>query len=449
MRVESLRQIPRSVWQYVKRRKANLLLLVASFVWVLSYFGTFSPILSPFVYPNLAPHGWHNITPHGNIVLYDFAASTDTPGLLIACGSAWSITWNDTSTWLPGRLHFWRSSDGGATWELLHPPFGDGQECAVSMPTGEPDTAMATVDSASDPSSSSNRATTWVSHDAGISWHLVATASANSDSASSDYGPGSNYRHGLLYGYGVSGGAANFTLAYSADDGATWAPLPSTPSALQQQGWQIASDSSSPVPDYRGDYWWYRAVSLQGQPPMLEHSTDDGRTWTLVGAIGTEPMQSVLLATTPALPDHVCAAHLSGETTHLSLFASADGGKTWQAGAMPARLANTTGETGFSLQIGANGDCYQGYHYHRAQTPAQENDYAFLRLAPRSTVLQVIPLGNYQNVTSERTNYVPAGSGMHARLIINSELPSPGWAAALSGLATETDENQLLWAAAP
>ena len=182
---------------------------------------------------------------------------------------------------------------------------------------------------------------------------------------------------------------------------------------------------------------------------MLEHSTDDGRTWTLVGAIGTEPMQSVLLATTPLQPNDVCAAHLSEETNHLGIFASADSGKAWQTGAMPSSLANTTGETDFALNIGAQGDCYQGYLYHHAQTSSDENDYAFLRLAPMSSTLQVIPLGNDQNTLDYRTTYVPAGNGMSARLVANPGLPFPGMAAAVSDLATETDRGQLLWTAVP
>lgn len=182
---------------------------------------------------------------------------------------------------------------------------------------------------------------------------------------------------------------------------------------------------------------------------MLEHSVDDGRTWTLLGAIGTEPFQSVLLATTPLLPGHLCAAHISGKTNHLSLFASADGGQTWRRGAMPANLANTTGETAFSLQIGANGECYQGYHYHRPQAPENENDYMFLRLLPQTADLQEIPLGSNQNAFSGDTTYVPAGNSMGARLIINSFLPTLGWASIFSGAATETDRGQLLWMAVP
>lgn len=443
MSVRQSEQIHSGTSRDVKSRIFRLLLLLPILATGLSYFGVFSPILSPLVYPKLAPPGWHNITPHGKIVLFDFAASAETPSLMLACGSAFNITVTDPTTWIPGRFHFWRTRDGGAHWELLHPPFGDGERCGVSIHAGEHESIIAIMDSSSDPTSSTNVTTTWLSHDEGTTWRRITYTNVNS------YGLGADYRHGLLYSYGSPDDSTNNTLAVSANDGVTWTPIPSMPSKLQQQGWQIDYDSSPPEPDYGEDQGWYRVLSLRGQPPMLEHSADDGRTWALVGAIGTEPMQSVLLASTPLLPGHLCAAHLSGKTNHVSIFSSADGGQTWQTGAIPANLVNTTGETGFSLQIGANGDCYQGYHYHRPQAPENENDYVYLRLAPQSSTLQEIPLGNNQNIASTDTMYVPAGNGMGARLIVNSELPPSSGAAVFSDLATETDQGQLLWAAVP
>ena len=439
MSVRQSGQFHSGISRDVKSRIFRLLLLLPILATGLTYFGAFSPILSPLVYPNLAPPGWHNITPHGKIVLFDFAASAETPGLMLACGSAFNITVTDPTTWIPGRFHFWRTRDGGANWELLHPPFGDGERCGVSIHAGEPESIIATIDSSSDPASSTNVETSWISHDSDTSWRRITYTNVNS------YGLGAHYRHGLLYGFGSPNDSNDYNLAFSTDDGATWTPIPSAPSKLQQQGWQIEDLE----PDYGGDFWWYRILRSRGQPPMLEHSVDDGRTWMLVGAIGTEPIQPLLFATTPLLPGHLCAAHISGETDHLIIFSSADGGQTWQTGAMPANLANTSGETGFSLQIGANGDCYQGYHYHRPQAPKNENDYVYLRLTSQSSVLQEIPLGNNQNIASTDTMYVPAGNGMGARLIVNSELPPSGWSTAFSDLATETDQGQLLWAAVP
>lgn len=424
------------------------LLLAMPLAWVLSYCGAFSPILSPLVYPNLAPPGWHNITPHGNIVLDGYAASTDVPGLMMACGTVFSITVNDPSTWKPMQLHFWRSRDGGAHWELLHGPFGDGSYCDLSMPPGASGAIAATVENgSSDATPSATSATTWISHDSGDSWHRLTAAASGNYVGGIDRGR--YYRHGLLYGFSQWGSQDTPTLAFSVDDGITWIPIPSAPSKLEQQGWQLDIDSSYPIPDYRGDYWWYRVLSASGQPPMLEHSTDDGRTWVLVGAIGTEPMQSVLLATTPLLPDHLCAARLSEQTDHLSILASVDNGKSWQTGTMPSSLANTNGETGLSLNIGADGTCYQGYHYrHGHASWDDDSSYEFLYLTPTSSTLRVIALGQ-GNLIDYDTIYVPAGNGMSARLVANPGLPAPGWATVFSNLATETKENQLVWTAAP
>lgn len=430
------------VWRRMQSSKIGTALLGVLIAWLLSYFGAFAPILSPLIYPHLAPKGWHNITPHGKTGLYAFAASADSPGLMFACGKLVSITLGDPSTWIPGeQLHLWRSRDGGAHWSLLHPPFG-GQECDLTMPVGEPNTVYTTVDSSDDPFSTGNRADVWVSHDAGMSWRRIST-----QVGLPGYQPdGPYYRHGLLYGYGLVGESQTGGLSVSANDGATWTPIVSAPSALEQQGWQIDSGT---FPDYQGETWWYRALNMPGEPPMLEHSTDDGRTWTTIGPLGTESFQAVWVATTPLQPGHLCAAHLSGNTTHPFLLSSMDGGHTWRAGVTPPNLVNASGETEISVHIGGNGDCYQGYHFHRPGSPNSENDYAFLRLPSFDSMLQVVPLGNDQNVLNETIIYVPAGSGMSARLIINSALSTHNWASLLSGLATETDHNLLLWTAVP
>ena len=446
---------PRTILQRKKRSRWRWLLLIPALIPILPYFGTFSPMLSPLVYPTLAPPGWHNITPHGNIIIHQFAASTDTPGLMMTCGIAFSLTVNNPSTWILGQVHFWLSHDGGAHWSILNMPKSGGSDCGVAMPSGEPGDIIATIYSTSDPRYTMVDATTWMSRDSGASWHEFTTSSTNGGNPISLFGTaytlglgaGIYFRHGVFYGSGLEDYTNGTELVFSADGGATWTSTLSTPDALEQQGWQI---SSNPAPDYREDQWWYRTLSKPGQPPMLEHSTDDGRTWTAIEAIGNEPIQSVLLATTPLLPGHLCAAHPSEETDHLSILASADNGKSWQAGTMPSSLANTNGETGFALNIGANGDCYQGYHYrHGHASWDDDSNYGFLDLASKSSTLQVIPLGSDQNILDDTTIYVPAGNGMKARLIANPGLPTPGWAAAFSGLATETSKGQILWAAVP
>ena len=425
-------------------------LLVIPLAVALSYCGAFSPLLSPLVYPRLAPPDWRNITPHGNVSLDGYAVSPVTPGLVVACGTDFTFRLHDPATWLhEGRLRFWLSHDGGASWSLISMPKSGGSDCGVAIPSGESGVIIATVYSTIKSGDAMTDVTTWVSHDAGASWRTILTA-AKGDNPISLFGALDDneqeiyYRHGVLYGSWWQNNVK--ILAYSANDGASWKPIVGSPDALEQAGWQT---TISPAPDYRGDRWWYRILTRQDQPPMLEHSSDDGRTWTTIGAIGTEPIQWLSLATSPLMPDHLCAAKLSSNAGQVSMFASADRGRTWRTGAMPAILTNiTTGETSLRLQLGGDGTCYQGYHYHRVQEPSDENDYAFVCLAPDNSVLQVIPLGADQNVIADYTTYVPAGDDMQARLVTSPALITSGWSA-LTNLATETDRGQLLWTAVP
>lgn len=70
-----------------RRRWLAIIALALPFMQLMPYLGLLSPVVSPFVYANLAPPQWRNATPHGTIVLSDFAASTDDPGLAFACAS--------------------------------------------------------------------------------------------------------------------------------------------------------------------------------------------------------------------------------------------------------------------------------------------------------------------------------------------------------------------------
>src|SRR5262249_20093851 len=130
---------------------------------LLALFSAFSPFVSPFVYPQLAPNGWHNITPHGNIVLNSFAASQQTPGLMAACGTSFSIALNDLSSFKIGGLHFWLSRDGGANWTNISVPHGSGEQCDVGFLAN--DDLQATLSTYPQPAS-----TAWISTDLGQTW---------------------------------------------------------------------------------------------------------------------------------------------------------------------------------------------------------------------------------------------------------------------------------------
>ena len=122
-----------------RRRWLSIISFVLASIPLMPFLGLLSPVLSPLVYPDLAPPTWHNATPHGNIVLYGFAVSTDDPGLAFACGSLFTLAW--PNPWSIGNMRYWRTTDGGAHWHMLQPPFQQfalpfqsNQSCDLTMP---------------------------------------------------------------------------------------------------------------------------------------------------------------------------------------------------------------------------------------------------------------------------------------------------------------------------
>ena len=413
---------------------------------LLNYFGAFSPLLSPTVYPQLAPAGWRNITPHGRIVLDDFDASTTAAGLMIACGTSYSLDVTDPSTWKFSALRFWLSHDGGATWQALHPPLPDDKQCAVAFRVdGGIYVSQGDFPQLLD--------TGLVSYDDGKTWQReppLPTAVANGkvvaitplmlrgDTAYGSYDSDDSY--------GDSG------LAVSADNGQTWEPLAVTPSMLVEQGWKVDNHFT---PDYRNDHWWYRTIQADGTAPTLEHSVDDGQHWMAVGQVASGLIGGAVLAVNPQQPGHICAAYYTGETNHVDLFASADGGTTWRAGVMPLGYENTSGERSYNPQMDAQGTCYQGYHFKREGSPDNglaDSRYIFFRLTPQSDTLQSLPVTG-DDVTGEIYNfsvrYVPAVNGMSGRLVAQSLLSYRSWAAVFSDPAGEASDLQILWTPVP
>ncbi|HEX9057374.1 MAG TPA: sialidase family protein [Ktedonobacterales bacterium] len=426
-----------------RRRWLTVLALALTLMQLMPNLGLLSPVLSPLIYSNLAPPTWHNATPHGTLVLSDFAASMDDPGLALACASLFTLAWPEP--WALGSMRYWRSVDGGSHWQLVEPPFGGQQDCDLALPLGGNGTVLAAVSS----SYESAPATLWVSHDAGSTWRQVATAPAGDAAESLHTGIHFVvYRNGLMYGsteFGSSAGGGAF--AVSGNDGATWTALERSPDRLEQQGWQVAMV----VPDYRSTGWWYRGLSLTGSIPLLEHSQDNGATWSVVGPIGTSPLAGLALATMLLLPGHLCAGVISPQTSQITLLASADGGRTWRKGTIPNALQRAQGETSLTIGMGATGDCYEGYHYGLGREPTEGNShFGFLRLASDSTVLDYIPLTDDGNSLALTFAYVPAGNGMPARLVAELNGTYPGWASLFSGLAAETTaDGQIVWHTVP
>lgn len=428
------------------RRRIRWLAVVTFIValgQLMPYLGILSPVVSPFVYSRLAPPGWHNATPHGQIDLDDFDASVDQPGLMVACGSLWTLAWPEP--WAIGGERYWRSTDGGAHWQMFQPPFGSAKYCNLAIPPGGHGTILATVttDYASAP------ATLWVSHDTGVSWRRVVTAPAGDAAESLQAGiQFVVYRHGMMYGNADFGSMdGGLALAVSANDGATWQALEQSPDRLEQQGWSVTATA----PDYRSATWWYRDLERDGAAPVLEHSRDDGATWTVMGSIGTESLQGLpMIATTPLAPDRLCVGTLDGAASSVAVFSSADSGRTWRAGTMPGSLRNVHGETSLNIAISAAGDCYEGFHYGIGQEAREGNShYGYLWLTSGSAALRVIPLTDDGNNLDLRVTYVPSAPGTPARLVAELYGRNPGWASVFSGLAAETNNGQIVWRAVP
>jgi hypothetical protein len=301
---------------------SSLVLMI--FLFLLPTFGAFSPLLLPSIYPKLAPEGWHNITPHGNIVLYSYDASVDEPGLVLACGSLFTITWNDPSTWRFGQKHDWLSQNGGITWKRLDTPFDLGDDCTVALPLGHLGTLVEVISHGDNAPLAP--ATVWVSHDYGRSWTQQPQAGSALDSGSWIY------RHGVLYGDQTDGATGAARFSRSTDDGIAWTALSEIPDRL------VGSDRlfEGYVPDFRQDYAWYGELTHAGQPSTLISSQDDGATWVKFGQIPAP--QALVLATSPLAPDHICAASATDAPARVRILTGSDGGTTWHIGVLPSSI---------------------------------------------------------------------------------------------------------------
>ena len=145
------------------------------------------------------------------------------------------------------------------------------------------------------------------------------------------------YRNGMVYDTTDVGSLDTFSA--SADDGATWTALEPSPDPLVRDGWRV----DSTVPDYRAQEWWYRELSQADAIPVLEHSQDNGRTWSVVGPIGASAGGGLTLATTPMAPGRLCAGRISLQARTVVLLASGDSGRSWRTGTMPPRAAARAG----------------------------------------------------------------------------------------------------------
>lgn len=422
-------------------------------------------VVFPWIgYNTVAPAGWHNATVHGSISGIEYAISADDSGVILACGDDIEFSFNPfPSAAVP---HCWRTRDGGAHWDVISAPFPfhvAGLE--IVAPHAGDDTFFA-FQNYLGPAQVPPPQPFWVTHDAGTTWQPVATIPGDASSLFAVLATYSSaiYRDGVLYALQPPKNLDDVvpgTFSWSHDDGHTWTVAETAPSALERAGWKVYSFAA----DYGAAHAWYRTLAKGGGAPVLEHSSDDGRTWTTVGMIGDlrgaddGSYTFVSLATTPARPAALCAGN-----DGIWLGASMDGGHTWRGGAWNTAPANIQGYSQSPIQIGSDGTCYHTFNYqvitgefHSHPWDAPYHD-AILQLAPNQPLPSTVAFSDDFRLSLHdlpgvpNWAYVPAGHGMPGRLVVHADnyslTPINLIRSMLMGVS-ESRDDFLLWTAVP
>jgi hypothetical protein len=361
---------------------------------------------------NMPPAGWQTRTPPTNEQVASYAVSPDVPGLIVACIGDQTP---HVSAGELGPAHIWRSRDAGRHWhQLVVSGFIAG--CDIALPAGGRGTVVVL-------NHLDTEEYVAVSRDAGDTWKTVASESGvQVDGVRSTFYSLATgiYRDERLYALtptkatfdGQPGASHVNVLAYTLDDGATWRPIETTPDPLGAQGFLALTFAA----DYRTPGAWFRVLAREpyaGQSSAaspaaspaayLQHSTDDGRTWTTLGSIGPggptgaaryfyELGSAVHIASTPRQPSRLCAAFVASQVTQagaaargrgatlsalgaaapavpaialgppyrdpldVAIEASNDGGRTWTGGTIVHHQHNEGLVGGAALD--QRGDCY-------------------------------------------------------------------------------------------
>lgn len=335
------------------------------------------------------PSGWHDVTPPTPEAITSYAVSPDVPGLILACIGSKA---GNLSASPMGPAHLWRTRDGGASWEQL-PMGGLTAGCEIAGVRGEPGVFFVTDVYLAQPG-------LWVTHDAGDHWSQVAVAGAQPQQEASvifSFLRDGIYRDGKVYTVGsletgTPGGGQVFSS--SADDGHTWTTVEVSPDLLLRYDYNILGFAA----DYRAAGAWFRLLGDDIPPSsgtaarpslIIEHSTDDGRTWSVIGRhdLGAEVDAGsiVTIATTPSQPLRLCVAvsvQVSLQATvaaprtpnggravvrvgppppqprDVALLASDDGGATWRGGTVAQYRREYGGPVWHGVAMSLKGDCF-------------------------------------------------------------------------------------------
>jgi photosystem II stability/assembly factor-like uncharacterized protein len=388
-----------------------------------------------------APSGWHIATPPVQATYYSYAVSLDTPGLILACGVTHSTSLTSFGKW---NAQLWRTDDGGGNWRALQAPFLKGNnECEITAISGRQTTFFAYGQRLA----SSASTTIWVTHDSGATWTQAFMAQTDYPYYKSMRELSSSVlRDGVLYG--LHGDYAHEMFSSSTDDGATWTPIARTSTSDTPDG-----EIESLIADYAQPHAWYAVVRSATSPLALEHSADEGKTWTVVKqfpeGVGAAPTD---LAIASVQPNPICAynylydssatgALAVGDTT---MFSSADGGKTWRQAQLPVRDGDVSG----SVRAGPDG-CYLAFEENaKGGAFGTTHNVSIWRLASDSSSPEhVAYLKNYSLGFSRDAgvSYVAAANGMEARLIVTATRQPRSWLDFFGGNARNLTTTQLLW----
>jgi hypothetical protein len=218
-------------------------------------------------------------------------------------------------------------------------------------------------------------------------------------------------RDGVLYS--LQGDSYDPAFSSSTDDGATWISLLKGATS-DIPGGRIASFAA----DYSQPRAWYQSVYLSLGGLAIEHSSDDGKTWTIAkqcaegaGAAPTE------LATTSVQPKQVCAYATYGES-NATLFSSADGGATWGQESLPVGQGSIQG----MARLSSDG-CYLAFQDDtKGGVFGSSHDIEIWHLLDGATSPERLAyLKNYSFDFLSDTpgfTYLPAANGMEARLVV-------------------------------
>jgi hypothetical protein len=339
----------------VSRRPRGLLPAAA----ILGVIGLLAAVLHGLLAQNgiAPPAGWQTRTPPTVEQFASYAVSPDVPGLIVACIGDQTP---HVSAGQMGPAHIWRSRDAGRHWQKLEVS-GFYAGCGIALPAGGRGTVVVL-------NHLDTEEYVAVSHDAGDTWKTVASEGSvqwDREVVRSTFNSLSTgiYRDDRLYALTPTQTTADRqpgaylakVLAYTPDDGATWIPIETTPDPLGAQGFLALTIAA----DYRAPAAWFRVLARGPYPAQssaasaavfpaayLQHSTDDGRTWTTLGPIGPGgptgaaryyyELGSVGIATTPSHPSRICASFVASQLTRTGAAARTDGALTALGAAIPA-----------------------------------------------------------------------------------------------------------------